>query len=98
MLAGRRVLISNYIEWAIRAATILVSIFQFLIITSRTANHCAYTMGLLMLESQWLMVLVQVQVLKVLVFSVWQIKLHGQEFHADEERISSIKSARPTAE
>ena len=50
----RRYLISTYIEWTLRVVIVLVSILQFLIITSRTGTYCAYTTGLLRFESQWL--------------------------------------------
>ena len=86
-------LISTYIEWTIRGIAVLVSIFQFLIITSRSSLYCAYTMGLLKFESQWLQMLVTIQLLKVVIFSLWQIKLINEDCsQEDEERFSSIRS------
>ena len=90
--------ISNYFEWSIRATSIGVSIIQFLIITSRTGNHCAYVMGLLRFESDWLMLLITAQLLKVIVFSLWRLKLRDMETEAGEYNISTIMSDRPTLE
>ena len=90
-----RALISTYIEWIVRVSFICVSIFQFLIITSRTGKYCANTLGLLSLESNWILTLVTVQLLKVIVFSLWQLMLHSKDFNEDE-RISTIRSSRPT--
>ena len=57
-------------------------------------------MGLLKFESQWLLMLITIQLFKVIFFSLWQIKLINKEFNEeDEERISTIRSdGRPTAD
>ena len=70
--------ISTYFEWFYRLSVIVVSVVQFLIISSKSSEYCIKFEDLLTLESQWLAQLITLQMAKVVVFSFWKIRLVNQ--------------------
>lgn len=66
---------STVTGWFLRVATLLVALFQFLIITSAQGKYCTETFGVLSVEGEWLRWMVGIQVCKAVGFSVWWIKL-----------------------
>ena len=51
-------LISTYMEWVFRIATIVVSSVQFLIVRSKLGSYCSNVLEVLSPESEWLTYLV----------------------------------------
>ena len=62
-------------EWVVRTGTVVVTIAQMLVKNSHQGMYCTHTTRLLRLESEWLSILIYMQVLKVVLFTVWQIKI-----------------------
>ena len=66
---------SNLAEWYFRAATILVSLSQVMVLFNRKGQYCTHSNDLLAPESNCLTLIVYMQIVKVVLFSIWQAKL-----------------------
>ena len=60
-----------YSEWIIRASTVLVSIYQYSVISSTAGHYCAKTKGILSTERQWMISLIAIQLSKGVAFTYW---------------------------
>ena len=67
--------ISTFFEWVFRLGIVGVSVLQFLMINSDNGQYCSKVKGLLALESEWLTSLIKIQMIRVVVISVWKILL-----------------------
>ena len=75
----------NYVEIALRVILLFVSIYQWLVITSKTGTYCAETLGILHFESQWMKGLIISQVLKMIIFRTWK-KFNRQAYEGFSEK------------
>ena len=69
---------------AIRFATVFVSIFQFGLLNSEDLEECVYSNELLLPESQWVMMLINIQVVKVVGLTIIEVLSNIQELAAQE--------------
>lgn len=63
-------------EWVFRGLYIIVSLLQAMIMTSKTGQHCINETLVLQEEGHWLKWLIIVQVVKIVMLSVWHILLN----------------------
>ena len=72
----RRLTISERIELVLRIATVALSCLQFMINHTSQVSQCVIEPdGVLVRERKTLAVLIIVQYLKVIVFSIWSLEL-----------------------
>ena len=74
-------------EWVFRSVAILISLLQWMIRNSETGRYCIEEVKLLEEEGMWLKTLILVQLIKIIILSVWHIILNRRKngFFADDQ-------------
>ena len=76
------------LEFAIRFVTVIVSILQFSLLNSEDLEECVYSNELLLPESQWVMMLINIQVAKVVGLTFAEIFVRNQQYAAEDSQES----------
>ena len=69
-------MVSSYAEWVLRISIIAVSCLQTLILRQKTSKYCIEEFGVLAPENNWLQCLIGIQIVKVLLLAMWQMKFY----------------------
>lgn len=64
--------ISVYFEWGYRFMAVVISLIQLKWTHSKLGDYCVNQLGVLSLEGSWMHGIVIFQLVKVLLFSIWQ--------------------------
>ena len=66
-------------EWAFRGFFVLVSLLQLMIKGSKTGHYCIHELGVLAEEGRWLKWLIILQLVKIVLLSIWHVLLNRKK-------------------
>ena len=86
-------MISTVIGWILKSAILTVSIIQILVMHSNYGQYCIKQLEVLGIEGQWLQTIVVMQISKVVVFTIWWLKItYGRDDSRNTYNRESIYS------